>query len=95
MIAFDERRGWKYPDEGSRVVWLDEQNMPIPMDPVQPAMPLDWDASPPRRPVWGLRCKLCGLDIDVRPGTLRPILDKLHAAGVTFIELGALARILS
>jgi hypothetical protein len=44
---------------------------------------------------WELECRLCGLRVVARAETLAPVLDKLAAGGVSYIELAQLARVIS
>ena len=43
---------------------------------------------------WILRCDLCGLDVQATNQRMEPYLDGLWRAGVSEVDLGALARIL-
>lgn len=53
-----------------------------------------WDGTPARNR-YRLECRLCGLAVAVRDDRLGPALDHCADAGITTLDLAALARIIS
>lgn len=82
-----DRAGFDHPAPENRAVWLSAEHQVLTESEVIEGASV--------REQQSLLCKLCGLKVSAWTGTLQPIFDKLHDAGVSSIELRQLAAIVA